>query len=224
MSQRISFFEFETPLSTEYIVNSLLEMRYTENKKSGFLLGKVKGDKIKAKHIYRYRVESNTVTPFGDIKKNSFEEYYINEFTMGNNYIEILNPARSLSHFRRDLVKALKNQCVISSLEFDLKSLVSALIKNYDSDVYVNCLEAFSNSFVRDSSLKVVLNSNRGAFEKLNELLPNDSYTLKKVNLILGYEGCQVELSLRGSVKFYGDKCSLDKKKSFMSFLFENKN
>ncbi|PHM37808.1 hypothetical protein Xmau_03772 [Xenorhabdus mauleonii] len=206
MNQRISFFKLDTKLTTKNIVSSLLNMRYTEEKNSGFMLSKVNGSRIKAKHIYKYEKTSDLVTPFGEIKKNSLEEYYINEFILHEEYIEILNAAKNLSHFRRDLIRALDNQCIISNFELDLKKFMGLLPNEIDSIFYVSGLEIYSKSIIENSTLKLGLSSNKDIFDKINKFLPNSNYELRRLNLNIDNDRVEIELNSRGNVKIIGDK------------------
>lgn len=202
MNQRISFFTIETTLTTKEIVSSLISMRYIEGKNSGFMLSKVNGSKIKAKHVYKYENTSDIIDPFGEVKKTSIEAYYVNEFILHNGYVEVINPAKSLSHFRRDLLKALNNDCVISNIEVDLKKFIDSLSSKLDLDFYVSCLDVYSKKIIDSSTLKLSLSSNKDALYKVKQFLPDANYDLRKVNIRFNGDSSEVEINSRGNVKF----------------------
>ncbi|EPI4818813.1 hypothetical protein ACS6BV_002543 [Vibrio alginolyticus] len=208
MNQRISFFTLETTLTTKEIVSLFISMRYTEDKSSGFMLSKVNGSRINAKHIYKYEKTNEIVTPFGDIKTTIIEEYYINEFVLHDGYIEIINPAKSLSHFRRDILKALNGNCKIYNIEVDLKEFIRILPSQLESNFYVSSLDIHSKKIIDSSTLKLSLTSNKDTFNKVNEFLPYSNYDLKRLSIKINDDMTEVELSSRGSIKFTGKEAN----------------
>lgn len=200
MRQRISFFELVTSIEKDRIVNSLLRMRYTGKEESGFILGRVRTNTIEAKHVYKFIRLNEHIDPFGYSVKREVEDYYVNSFEISQGVIRIKDSAKSLLHFRKDLILALSGKCVITGIRINLKEFIEVMPKLLRSYTYVSYIEVISKSVIRNSTLNLAISSNNNAMGKLNSFIEYGEGDIKKV--IFNVEGvAEIEFGAKGTIK-----------------------
>lgn len=205
MEKRIVFYDFESKLNHEQIVNRFLEHRFTHDANSGFSLNKRNDNGVYFRHIKKNINIDKVVTPFGDEYENMTIDYAINEVKIKDNTLYITNPTRSLIPFRTDLLKALGFQCIIANKIINLKNIISLLYKQ-EYDVNLTDIELTTNELFKDSRVKMVVSSNSDLISKMKNYLGDIDSNLTKIgfNIKILNEEYFVEIGCKGSVKIKG--------------------
>ncbi|NCF08018.1 hypothetical protein [Kosakonia sp. MH5] len=206
MEKRIVFYDFESPLNNEQIVNRFIEHRFTKDANSGFSVHKSNNSGVYFRHIKKIINIDKVVTPFGDEYENTTVDYAINEVKIKDNMLQIINPTRSLTPFRTDLLKSLGFQCTISNKIIRLNDILS-LLRNREFDVNLTDIELKSHEFFKESRVKMVISSNLDLIEKTESFLRDIKSELMKIgfNIILDGENYHVEIGCKGALKITGD-------------------
>lgn len=199
MANRISLYKFVSDMSIKEISNALIDMRYTENKQSGFMLVKVNSDLIAAKHVTEVLTEREVISPFGDVELDVIKEYLINEFEIHGNILKIKDATKSLSTLRNDLSKALKYRCSISFPHINLNS-ISENISAINSEAYVTSVEVLSRNLMQKTSVKMIISGNEDIISKMKSTFGNADFDIRRLTLTIPYEG-KAEISYRGGIK-----------------------
>lgn len=205
MEKRIVFYDFESNLKYEQIVNRFLEHRFTKDTISGFSINKSNDNAVHFRHIKKNINIDRVVTPFGDEYENTTIDYAINEARIKGNTLYISNPTRSLIPFRNDLLKALGFQCVISNKIINLNDVLS-LLSQEGHDVNLTDIELTTHELFKDSRVKMVVSSNFDLISKTKNYLGDINSQLTKIGFHMRVLNGDyyVEIGCKGSVKIKG--------------------
>lgn len=196
---RISLFEFKVDMSIREIANSLLEMRYAQNRKSGFMLGRVEHESILVKHVTEIVSERTITNPFGETEVSHVQDYLVNEIEIRKGLIKVSNPTKSLFQLKQDLSASMNYLCSISPLNIDLKK-VAEDISDADYGMNVTGIEIVSRNLIPDSTVNMSVASNKCILEKIHSHFDSKSFDIKKLKVEVKGVG-KVELSCKGGIK-----------------------
>ncbi|BDR21129.1 MULTISPECIES: hypothetical protein [Vibrio] len=197
---RISLFEFKVDMSIRDIANAFLDMRYAQNKKSGFMLGRVAHDHILVKHVTEVVSERTITNPFGETESTVVQEFLVNELEVREGLVKVVNPSRSLHQLKHDLSSSMNYRCSLSPLQIDLKSFAKRVPELMDGAVSVIALNVMSKDVMSESSVKMSVSSNKCVLKKTYDYFEGHSFEIKKLKIQFKGLGT-VELSDRGTMK-----------------------
>ncbi|MDM6727806.1 hypothetical protein, partial [Klebsiella grimontii] len=158
MEKRIVFYDFETPYNQEQISKRLIENQFTKDANSGFNLQKINNSGIYFRHIKKIINIDTVVTPFGEKYENTTITYATNEVKITDKSLHIINPSRSLTPFRTDLLKSLGFQCTISNKNIELSSLLLSL-REKNINITLTDIELTTYDLFKDARVKMVISS-----------------------------------------------------------------
>lgn len=205
MEKRIVFYDFETPFDQEQISKKLIENQFTKDATSGFSLQKINSNGIFFRHIKKIVNIDFVVTPFGDKYENTTISYATNEVRITEKTLRILNPSRSLTPFRTDLVKSLGFQCTISTKNIELRPLLISL-RERDININLTDIELTTYDLFKDARVKMVISSNSDLISKAESYLNDVKSNITKIgfSLIFNDDDYFIEVGCKGSLKIAG--------------------
>ncbi|EKO3425660.1 hypothetical protein NTK89_001650 [Vibrio fluvialis] len=199
MTKRISLYKFNSSMNVEEISDAMINMRYTENKSSGFMLVKVNNGLIVAKHVNEIIVEREVVSPFGDVEVDVVKDYLINEFEIRGNLLKVIDATKNLSSLRNDLSKALSYKCSISFPNINLNELAKVITQD-NEDVSIVSIDAFSRDIIPQTTIKMSMSSNRDLLTKMKNKFGDSTFEIRRLTLNIRNKG-KIEISYRGGIK-----------------------
>ncbi|MEZ8797965.1 hypothetical protein OA7_0010440 [Vibrio cyclitrophicus 1F53] len=199
---RISLFEFKVDMSIREIANCLLEMRYAQNRKSGFMLGRVGHDTISVKHVTEVVTERTITNPFGETEVSHVLDYLVNQIEIRQGLIKVSNPTKSLFQFKQDLSESLGYLCSITPLSIDLKKIAEDISKS-DTGISVTAVDIVSRNLMLDSTVKMSIASNQCVLKKVSNHFDSKSFDIRKLKVEVHGVG-RIELSCKGGIKLDG--------------------
>ncbi|MDW1798964.1 hypothetical protein [Vibrio sp. Vb2201] len=206
MGSRISLFEFQVDMSIEDVANSLINMRYTIGKSSGFILKKVQRDRIFAKHVTEVMSERSVTSPYGDVEVSLIKDYLVNEFELSQGMLKINDATKSLAKLRSDLSSSLQYQCSISSLNLDLKRIAEEIAME-QSTINITSVDIVTYDLLPNSTSKMSITSNQCVMEKVLKHFCDKSFEVKKLGIETDLG--KAEITQKGNVKIHEtDKAS----------------
>lgn len=200
MTSRVSLFEFKVDMSIEDIASSLIDMRYVLGKSSGFILTKVQGDRILAKHVTEVISERSVTNPYGDIETSRVKDYLVNEFELRNGLLKITEATKSLAKLRSDLSTSLNYRCSISHLNLDLKRIAEDISMNQDN-INITSMDVVTYDLVPQSTVKISIASNRCVMRKTLDHFGERSFEVRKLGIEM--DSGKVEISQKGNIKIH---------------------
>lgn len=202
MNQRISLYTFESKIEHDDIVEKIIKRRYKEGSTSGFILSKVTDEVIKGRHIHKQESIMSITDPFGNTIDNRINNYVVNEFIISNGFIEIINPHKNMSYFRREILSALDNKCILDSISIDIDKFTCLLGQQFE-DMYVEAIDLNTYSLFDDSFSKINVKGNKNLLSNMAKFRNNISHKITKVSINI--DGYLVDASHRGAIKITSD-------------------
>ncbi|HHD7478334.1 MULTISPECIES: hypothetical protein [Klebsiella/Raoultella group] len=206
MEKRIVFYDFETPYNQEQISKRLIENQFTKDANSGFNLQKINNSGIYFRHIKKIINIDTVVTPFGEKYENTTITYATNEVKITDKSLHIINPSRSLTPFRTDLLKSLGFQCTISNKNIELSSLLLSL-REKNINITLTDIELTTYDLFKDARVKMVISSNSDLVSKAESYLNDIKSKITKIgfSLLFDDEDYFIEIGCKGTLKISGD-------------------
>lgn len=200
MGSRISLFEFQVDMSIDEIASSLINMRYALGKSSGFILKKVQGDRIFAKHVTEVMSERSITSPYGDVEVSHIKDYLVNEFELSKGMLKINDATKSLSKLRSDLSSSLQYRCSISSLNLDLKRIAEEVAMEQGT-INITSVDIVTYDFLPQSTSKMSIASNRCVMQKVLTHFGDKSFEVKKLGIETDFG--KAEITQTGNIKLH---------------------
>ncbi|WP_413112601.1 hypothetical protein [Thaumasiovibrio sp. DFM-14] len=200
MASRISLFKFQVDMSTKEIANSLIKMRYSLEKSSGFIIKKVQNDRIFAKHVTEVMTERSVTSPYGEVEVSFIKDYLVNEFELSKGVLKINDATKSLSKLRSDLSSSLQYRCSISSLNLDLKRIAEEAM-NEPSTINITSVDIVTYDLLPQSTSKMSIASNQCIMQKIAEHFSEKSFEINR--LCIETDFGKAEISKKGNIKLY---------------------
>lgn len=206
MEKRIVLYDFESPYNQEQISKRLIENQFTKDTNSGFNLQKINNSGIYFRHIKKIINIDTVVTPFGDEYENTTITYATNEVKITDKSLHIINPSRSLTPFRTDLLKSLGFQCTISNKNIELSPLLLSL-RERDINITLTDVELTTYDLFKDARVKMVISSNSDLIKKAESYLNDIKSKITKIgfSLLFDDECYFIEIGYKGTLKISGD-------------------
>lgn len=206
MEKRIVLYDFESPYNQEQISKRLIENQFTKDTNSGFNLQKINNSGIYFRHIKKIINIDTVVTPFGDEYENTTITYATNEVKITDKSLHIINPSRSLTPFRTDLLKSLGFQCTISNKNIELSPLLLSL-RERDINITLTDVELTTYDLFKDARVKMVISSNSDLIKKAESYLNDIKSKITKIgfSLLFDDECYFIEIGCKGTLKISGD-------------------
>lgn len=196
--KRVRWFRASWPTSLKELVSSFRLHSFTQDKESGFLLGRVRENFIEARYIEKREIQETVVDPFGS--ESIYQRLIFNQIDFSLlglfSTIEIFDSPRSIQGFICRLLEICDFNLVIDPKPVNLLKWVDELEKKVSSQVVVESIQIAGLELEEGAIGKVLLNGVKDVRPVLGRFAGNKKFVMENLRLRVPLLGKSVLLSL----------------------------